>query len=60
MSIAALSELKIDEWDRMIDINIKGVLYGIAALLFFKNKTLDTLFISSVAGKKCLVRRYGL
>ena len=31
MSIAPLSELKVDEWDRMIDINIKGVLYGIAA-----------------------------
>ncbi|MFH4150890.1 SDR family NAD(P)-dependent oxidoreductase, partial [Acinetobacter baumannii] len=33
MSIAPLSELKVDEWDRMIDINIKGVLYGIAATL---------------------------
>ncbi|MGE6328978.1 SDR family oxidoreductase, partial [Psychrobacter pacificensis] len=33
MSIAPLSELKVDEWDRMIDINIKGVLYGIAAAL---------------------------
>jgi NADP-dependent 3-hydroxy acid dehydrogenase YdfG len=30
MSIAPMSECKIDEWDRMIDINIKGVLYGIA------------------------------
>jgi NADP-dependent 3-hydroxy acid dehydrogenase YdfG len=24
---------KIDEWNRMIDVNIKGVLYGIAAAL---------------------------
>jgi NADP-dependent 3-hydroxy acid dehydrogenase YdfG len=31
MSIAPLSETKVDEWERMIDINIKGVLYGIAA-----------------------------
>ncbi len=47
MSIAPLSELKVDEWDRMIDINIKGVLYGIAATLpVSKNKTLDTLLIS--------------
>ena len=39
MSIAPLSELKVDEWDRMIDINIKGVLYGIAATLpVFKTK----------------------
>ena len=28
-----LYKKKIDEWDRMIDINIKGVLYGIAAVL---------------------------
>ena len=33
MSIAPLSLAKTDEWDRMIDINIKGVLYGIAAAL---------------------------
>ena len=26
MSIAPMSELKVDEWDRMIDINVKGVL----------------------------------
>jgi NADP-dependent 3-hydroxy acid dehydrogenase YdfG len=25
--------MKVDEWDRMIDVNIKGVLYGIAAVL---------------------------
>ena len=33
MSIAPMAETKVDEWDRMIDINIKGVLYGIAAAL---------------------------
>ena len=33
MPIAPLSLLKVDEWDRMIDLNIKGVLYGIAAAL---------------------------
>jgi len=31
MPIAPLSELKVDEWERMIDINIRGVLYRIAA-----------------------------
>jgi NADP-dependent 3-hydroxy acid dehydrogenase YdfG len=31
--ISPLDELRVDEWDDMIDINIKGVLYGIAAAL---------------------------
>jgi NADP-dependent 3-hydroxy acid dehydrogenase YdfG len=31
--IAPLDELRVEEWDEMIDINIKGVLYGIAAAL---------------------------
>jgi NADP-dependent 3-hydroxy acid dehydrogenase YdfG len=35
MSIAPLAELQVDQWDRMIDINLKGVLYGIAAVLPF-------------------------
>jgi NADP-dependent 3-hydroxy acid dehydrogenase YdfG len=33
MPQAPLERLKIDEWDRMIDVNVKGVLYGIAAAL---------------------------
>ncbi|ARU27552.1 SDR family oxidoreductase [Cellvibrio sp. PSBB006] len=33
MPLSPLSELKIDEWNRMIDINIRGVLNGIAASL---------------------------
>lgn len=28
-----MASLKVDEWDRMIDVNIKGVLYGVAAVL---------------------------
>jgi NADP-dependent 3-hydroxy acid dehydrogenase YdfG len=31
--ISPLDDLRVDEWDEMIDINIKGVLYGIAAAL---------------------------
>ena len=31
--ISSLDDLRVDEWDDMIDINIKGVLYGIAAAL---------------------------
>ncbi|MRN53161.1 SDR family oxidoreductase [Paenibacillus monticola] len=33
MPLSQLNELKVQEWDQMIDINIKGVLYGIAAVL---------------------------
>jgi NADP-dependent 3-hydroxy acid dehydrogenase YdfG len=45
---------KIDEWDRMIDVNIKGVLYGIAAALPYmqKQKSGHIINVSSVAGHK--------
>jgi NADP-dependent 3-hydroxy acid dehydrogenase YdfG len=33
MPLSAMSALKVDEWDRMVDVNVKGVLYGIAAVL---------------------------
>lgn len=33
MPLSPLAALKTEEWDRMIDVNIKGVLYGIAAAL---------------------------
>ncbi|MER7788535.1 SDR family oxidoreductase [Streptomyces sp. NPDC097640] len=33
MPLSPLEALKVDEWDRMIDVNIRGVLYGIAAAL---------------------------
>ncbi len=33
MPLAPLERLKVEEWDRMIDVNVKGVLYGIAAAL---------------------------
>lgn len=33
MPLSLMSSLKLDEWDRMIDVNIKGVLYGVAAVL---------------------------
>lgn len=54
MAIAPLSETKTDEWDRMIDINIKGVLYGIAAALpvFEKQGSGHFINLASVAGVK--------
>lgn len=33
MPLSTLDALKIDEWNRMIDVNIRGVLHGIAAVL---------------------------
>ena len=32
-AVAPLDDLAVDDWDDMIDVNIKGVLYGIAAAL---------------------------
>ncbi|WP_344564419.1 SDR family oxidoreductase [Streptomyces axinellae] len=31
--ISPLDELRVEDWDEMIDVNLKGVLYGIAAAL---------------------------
>src|SRR6185312_8447054 len=33
MPLSLMSEVKVDEWDRMIDVNIRGVLNGVAAVL---------------------------
>ena len=33
MPLSPLNALKVDEWNRMIDVNIRGVLNGIAAVL---------------------------
>ncbi|QXH43973.1 SDR family oxidoreductase [Pseudomonas xanthosomatis] len=54
MAISPIAELRVDEWDRMIDINIKGVMYGIAAALplFEQQGAGHFINISSVAGIK--------
>ncbi len=33
MPLSLMASMKVEEWDRMVDVNIKGVLYGIAAVL---------------------------
>ncbi|NTF42018.1 SDR family oxidoreductase [Rhizobium rhizogenes] len=33
MPLSLIASLKVEEWDQMVDVNIKGVLYGIAAVL---------------------------
>lgn len=54
MPLSPLDRLRIDEWDRMIDVNIKGVLYGIAAALPYmkEQKAGHIINVSSVAGHK--------
>jgi NADP-dependent 3-hydroxy acid dehydrogenase YdfG len=54
MPIAPLAALKVEEWDRMIDVNIKGLLYGVAAALpiMQKQKQGHIINIASVAGFK--------
>lgn len=52
MPLSPLEYLKIDDWDQCIDINIKGVLYGIAAALphMKEQKSGHIISVSSVAG----------
>ena len=54
MPHSPLERLKIDDWDRMIDVNLKGVLYGIAAALPYmkQQKAGHIINVSSVAGHK--------
>ena len=54
MPIAPMAALKVEEWDRMIDVNIKGLLYGVAAVLpqMQKQKSGHIINIASVIGIK--------
>ena len=54
MPIAPMIEVRTNEWDAMIDLNIKGVLYGIAAALpvFMKQQSGHFITLGSVAGVK--------
>lgn len=54
MPIAPMAAIKVEEWDRMIDVNIKGLLYGVAAVLpiMQKQKQGHIINIASVAGIK--------
>jgi NADP-dependent 3-hydroxy acid dehydrogenase YdfG len=54
MPIRPMAEANTDEWDAMIDINVKGVLYGIAAALpvFLRQQSGHFINLGSVAGLK--------
>jgi NADP-dependent 3-hydroxy acid dehydrogenase YdfG len=54
MPLSPLAELKIDEWNRMIDVNIRGVLHGIAAVLphMTERKAGQIINLSSIGGHR--------
>lgn len=54
MPLAPLDALKVDEWDQMVDVNLKGVMYGIAAVLpiMREQHSGHVINLSSVAGHK--------
>lgn len=56
MPLSPLDALKIDEWNRMIDVNIRGVLHGIAAGLPVMKKQGYGQFvnIASIAGHRVI------
>ncbi|HUB90677.1 MAG TPA: SDR family oxidoreductase [Dyella sp.] len=53
MPHSPLERLKIEDWNQTIDVNIKGVLYGIAAVLPYmkQQKSGHVINVSSVAGR---------
>jgi NADP-dependent 3-hydroxy acid dehydrogenase YdfG len=54
MPLSPIERLRVDEWDLMIDVNLRGVLYGIAAVLphMKEQKSGHIITTSSVAGHK--------
>ena len=53
MPLSFIKNLKIDEWDRMVDVNIKGVLYATASVIpyMLANKSGHIVNVSSIAGR---------
>ncbi len=54
MPSSPVSALKTDEWDQVVDVNIKGVINGVAAVMpiFTQQKSGHVIATSSVAGLK--------
>lgn len=54
MPIGPMDELQLDDWNTMVDVNIKGVLWGIAAALpvFRKQKSGHFIAVASTAARK--------
>ncbi|UFZ06405.1 SDR family oxidoreductase [Bradyrhizobium ontarionense] len=54
--LSRFDALRVDEWEQMIDVNLKGVLYGIAAALpvFGRQQSGHVINVVSTAGLKIL------
>jgi NADP-dependent 3-hydroxy acid dehydrogenase YdfG len=54
MPLSPLAATKVDEWEKMIDVNIKGLLYGVAAVMpiMLQQGSGQIINLSSVAGHK--------
>ncbi|WP_416442154.1 SDR family oxidoreductase [Leeuwenhoekiella sp. A16] len=54
MPLSFIENLRTEEWDKMVDVNIKGVLNGVAAVVpdMKENKSGHIINVSSVAGRK--------
>lgn len=54
MPLSFVKNLHVEEWERMVDVNLKGVLYAVAVVLpdMQKRKTGDIVNLSSIAGRK--------
>jgi len=54
MPLSPLVANKVDEWEKMVDVNIKGVLYGVSAVMptMLEQEAGHIINISSVAGHK--------
>ena len=52
MPLSFISQKKVDEWERMVDVNIKGVLYGIASVIdtMREQKSGQIINVASIAG----------
>ena len=54
MPLSFMDKGHVEEWERMVDVNIKGVLYGIAAILprFKQQKSGHIVNVGSIAGRR--------
>lgn len=54
MPLSYIEEGRVDDWDRMIDVNLKGLLYGINEVvpIMKEQKSGHIINISSVAGRR--------
>ena len=54
MPLSPVAALRVEEWERMVDVNVKGVLYGIAAVLpsMLAQGSGHVVNVGSVAGRR--------